>query len=136
MWAFHDSATVVQWLIGAVISCCCTTVGLFGPKGLFELPSWSLVRGRLGSGERNPVPRQRARRLPTDRHYNRDIPATPTTFFHAAPPRHGACAFHMARAAAAARESFSASKRLSWPFRETDRPGGQAKAENVVVAQD
>ena len=46
-----------------------------------------------------------------------------------------ACAFHMARAAAAARESFSASKEPSWPFRETDRPGGQAKAENVVVAR-
>ena len=44
-----------------------------------------------------------------------------------------ACAFHMARAAAAARESFSASKEPSWPFREIDRPGGHAKGENVVV---
>ena len=44
-----------------------------------------------------------------------------------------ACAFHMARAGVGARESLRASNEPSWPFRETDRRGGQPLGANVVV---
>ena len=42
-------------------------------------------------------------------------------------------AFHMARAGVGARESLRASNEPFMPFRETDRRGGHAKGEAVVL---